>query len=200
MLKQEDIKSPLGSEYNSSKEATSIRMDVPIPPERFEIPRGVEVTDMFKDLAKSIEKAQGAIGAQAENYRKELTIKAKTDPEAAKELKELTTEDGKIDANRYFEIMKNKSYIALAKATLRSIATAAESYATSHQGNYPADEASLTGANPPYLSLAYCGNTVSGYIYSCKFDKTGYTITATASPGTFDPATYTISTGGVLTP
>src|SRR5690349_5603518 len=51
---------------------------------------------------------------------------------------------------------------ALAKATLRSLSTSSESYATSNSGNYPQDMTSLTGATPPYLNQAYCGTTASG--------------------------------------
>ena len=51
---------------------------------------------------------------------------------------------------------------ATAKATLRSLSTASEAYATSNSGNYPSDMTSLTGATPPYLNVAYCGQTLSG--------------------------------------
>src|SRR5208283_4959657 len=58
---------------------------------------------------------------------------------------------------------------ALAKATLRAMSTAAESYGTSNNGNYPGNETSLTGATPPYLNNAYCrlsqGTGLAGYIY-----------------------------------
>jgi type IV pilus assembly protein PilA len=90
---------------------------------------------------------------------------------------------------------------ALAKATLRAESTAAEAYATANSGNYPTDETSLTGATPAYLNKAYCGVTASGYTFACTFAATGYTITATpGTVGTSGTTTYTISTGGVLTP
>src|SRR5271154_5453301 len=69
---------------------------------------------------------------------------------------------------------------ALAKATLRAISTAAESYGTSNNGNYPGAEASLTGATPPYLNEAYCaisqanGSGLAGYTYVCGMANTGY--------------------------
>ncbi|MBI3601710.1 MAG: hypothetical protein HY209_02290 [Candidatus Omnitrophica bacterium] len=90
---------------------------------------------------------------------------------------------------------------ALAKATIRSISTASESYGTANNGNYPTSITSLTGATPPYLNQAYCGTTVSGYDFVCTFNVASYTVTATpVTVGTSGTTTYTISTGGVLTP
>ena len=90
---------------------------------------------------------------------------------------------------------------ALAKATLRSLSTASESYATSNSGNYPVAETSLTGATPPYSNKAYCGTTVSGYGFVCTFNATSYSFVATpGTVGTSGTTTYTITTGGVLTP
>ena len=90
---------------------------------------------------------------------------------------------------------------ALAKATLRSISTASEAYATANNGNYPAAIASLTTATPPYLNSNYCTGTISGYAYACGMGTTGYTVTATpATVGTTGTTTFTVTTGGVLTP
>lgn len=90
---------------------------------------------------------------------------------------------------------------ALAKATIRSISTASESYATANSGNYPGNETSLTGATPPYQNKAYCDQTISGYAYVCTFNSPTYTIVATpVTVGTSGTTTYTISTGGVMTP
>ena len=91
---------------------------------------------------------------------------------------------------------------ALAKSTLRSISTASETFASSNSsGNYPGNESSLTGATPPYLSKAYCGKVSSGYTFGCTFSAGAYTVTATpATVGTSGTTTYTVSTGGVLTP
>ncbi len=88
---------------------------------------------------------------------------------------------------------------ALAQSTVRAISTAAESFATANAGSYPGSEAALTGATPPYLNTAYCGNTVSGYVYACTFAAAGYTFTATPSAsGTTGTMVYTITTGGNL--
>ncbi len=90
---------------------------------------------------------------------------------------------------------------ALAKATLRSVSTASEAFATSNSGNYPTNITSLTGATPAYLNVAYCGQTMSGYIYTCTQAAGSYTISATpVTVSTSGTTTYTITTGGVLTP
>jgi len=90
---------------------------------------------------------------------------------------------------------------ALAKATLRAISTAAESYATANSGVYPDGVYELTTANPPYLNNHYCNEQIAGYSYTCTFDKTGYKIIATPlTMGSSGSAEYTITTGGVMSP
>ena len=92
---------------------------------------------------------------------------------------------------------------ALAKATLRAISTAAESYGTSNNGLYPGDLNSLTTANPPYLNTNYVAlSPVAGYTYAiASMTSTGYSITATPTKvGSTGTQQETISTGGVLTP
>jgi len=92
---------------------------------------------------------------------------------------------------------------ALAKATLRAISTAAESYGTSNNGLYPGDINSLTTANPPYLNTNYLtGTAIAGYVYApVSMSSTGYVITATpVKPGATGTIQETIQTGGVLTP
>ncbi|NTV30008.1 MAG: prepilin-type N-terminal cleavage/methylation domain-containing protein [Candidatus Omnitrophica bacterium] len=88
---------------------------------------------------------------------------------------------------------------ALAKGTLRSLSTASETFATTNSGNYPVDITSLTGASPAYINASYCGQTISGYFYTCTFGAGGYSLVA-APVGTAGTTTWTISTGGVLTP
>src|SRR3989338_5667065 len=71
---------------------------------------------------------------------------------------------------------------ALAQGTLRTLSTAAETFATANNGNYPANEAALTGATPPYINQAYCGLTMSGYIFTCPaatMTAAGYVFVAT---------------------
>ena len=90
---------------------------------------------------------------------------------------------------------------ALAKATLKSLCTSSETYSSVNSGNYPTDVTSLTGATPPYLNASSCGSTVSGYNFTCTFSVSGYTITADpVTVGTSGTTTWTITTGGILTP
>jgi hypothetical protein len=90
---------------------------------------------------------------------------------------------------------------ALAKATLRAISTAAESYAAANSGKYPSSIFDLTHAIPAYLNTDYCNQEIAGYIYSCDFKTTGYKITATPSKsGKQVHRFFSITTGGVLKP
>jgi prepilin-type N-terminal cleavage/methylation domain-containing protein len=90
---------------------------------------------------------------------------------------------------------------ANAQATLRTISTAAESYASANDGNYPANIAALTGATPPYLNEDYTAAASQGYSFACgTMAASGYSCTATpVTCGTTGTTTYTITTGGVLT-
>lgn len=89
---------------------------------------------------------------------------------------------------------------ALAQSTLKTLSTAAETYGTANNGNYPGAIGSLTGATPPYVNDNPCASTVSGFAYVCSFGNTGYTLTATPTVGQTGTTTYTITTGGILTP
>ncbi len=90
---------------------------------------------------------------------------------------------------------------ALAKATLKTLSTASETYAAANPGNYPGNETSLTGATPPYTNKSYCGETISGYTFACTFAIASYTFTATpVTVGSSGSTTETITTGGVLFP
>jgi type IV pilus assembly protein PilA len=86
---------------------------------------------------------------------------------------------------------------AAAQATLKSYATACESFASASNGNYPTLEANLTGATPPFYPMALNAVTKGGYTYAVTLAATGYTVTATttAQGGGWD---YQITTGGVL--
>jgi type IV pilus assembly protein PilA len=87
---------------------------------------------------------------------------------------------------------------AAAKASVRSLSTAAETYASGHSGNYPGDTTALA----EYISTAatYCGSAVQGYSYTCTLASTGYTIVASPTSSNMGNVTYTATTGGVLTP
>ena len=89
---------------------------------------------------------------------------------------------------------------AAAKANVRALSTAAETFATANSGVYPASLAELT----PFIASAgsYCpAQTVQGYLYACAYTAGGYSFTATpVTLGTTGNITYNASTGGVLTP
>lgn len=91
---------------------------------------------------------------------------------------------------------------ASAQATLRTIATACESFSAANNGDYPASIATdLVGANPPYINEDYTAATYQGYDFACgTLDATGYSCTATpAACHTTGTQVYTITTGAVLT-
>ena len=91
---------------------------------------------------------------------------------------------------------------ALAKSTLRTLSTATETYATANSGNYPSDIVDLmTNSTPSYINKAYCTQTVSGFTYTCTFGAGAYSFQAApVAPGTSGTTTFTITTGGILTP
>ena len=87
-----------------------------------------------------------------------------------------------------------------AQATLKSYATACESYAASEGGQYPsnADESELTGASPPYFPIDMDARTKGGFTYDIDLATGGYTLTAeavSAQTGSWD---FRISTGAIL--
>ncbi len=89
---------------------------------------------------------------------------------------------------------------ALAQSTLRTISTAAETYATANNGNFPDDADLLYNATPRYLNQNYCTGSHSGYTYDCdSMTTTGYTVVAEAiTPGSTGTKHFTINTGGIL--
>ena len=90
---------------------------------------------------------------------------------------------------------------ANAQATLRTISTAAESYAAANDGNYPTSvPTDLVGSIPPYLNEDYTdGVARQGYTFTCPTTTVaGYTCQAAAS-GFATARNYRIATGGVLT-
>ncbi|MCF7873998.1 MAG: DUF4190 domain-containing protein [Candidatus Omnitrophica bacterium] len=88
---------------------------------------------------------------------------------------------------------------ANAKATLRILSTAAESYAAANNGEYPFSAYSLTSAEPPYLNENYTSGTHQGYKFSCEFDSNSYECVAIPENcGTTGTEIYTIEKGGIL--
>lgn len=97
---------------------------------------------------------------------------------------------------------KKTANTAAAKANIRALSTAAEVYATGHNGAYPVDVAAIS----PYITPAttLCASTaaapVQGYVYDCTgLSATGYTLTATPASETAGDKSYSVSTGGVIT-
>ncbi len=85
-----------------------------------------------------------------------------------------------------------------AKATLKTISTALETYALAN-GTYPADTSSLIGQTPPYLTKDYFGSTQSGYNYQATLALYTYAIVASPAASSQGKTSFTMATGGVLT-
>lgn len=97
---------------------------------------------------------------------------------------------------------KRTANTAAAKANIRALSTAAEVYATGHNGVYPANATEISAYIAPATTL--CASSaaapVQGYVYDCTgLAATGYTLTATPSTGTAGDTTFTVTTGGVIT-
>ncbi|HLF17451.1 MAG TPA: prepilin-type N-terminal cleavage/methylation domain-containing protein [Candidatus Omnitrophota bacterium] len=90
---------------------------------------------------------------------------------------------------------------ALAQSTLRTLSTASETFATSNNGTYPGDITSLTGATPPYINEPFCTQTISGFVYGCTMAAGSYSFAAVpVNVGVSGTTTFTMTTGGILTP
>lgn len=91
-----------------------------------------------------------------------------------------------------------------AQAGLRILSTSLETYYSVNNAYAVADDTTtddyLRSAAPPYLTTAYCTQTVSGYTYTCDIDLAAYSIVAAPSScGTTGNRTFTITTGSSLT-
>lgn len=92
---------------------------------------------------------------------------------------------------------------ANAQATLKTISTAAESYAAANDGTYPTAVSVLATENPPYVNEDYETNCIpespcQGYSYSCTMAAGSYTCTADPEGAFADTGrAFTICTGGV---
>lgn len=87
---------------------------------------------------------------------------------------------------------------ASAKATLRVIGTALDSYLADNQ-IYPADTATLISALPAYLQKDYFNGVHAGYVFTATLSDYQYTITATPDSASTGQKTFTLSTGARLT-
>ena len=93
---------------------------------------------------------------------------------------------------------KNQAQEAAAQANLKLMASALENYAAINSA-YPTTTSALMGVTPPYLSVDYFTGTHSGYTYSHSLG--GYSYLISAYPAFSQPgiASFTITTGGILT-
>ena len=85
-----------------------------------------------------------------------------------------------------------------AQVTLKAVANALETYAISN-GVYPPSTTSLIGAAPPYLNKDYFSSPSNGYNFTATISSYAYTVTAVPASSSQGTASYTITTGGVLT-
>jgi len=89
-----------------------------------------------------------------------------------------------------------------AQATLKTLATAAESYASANGGIYPATEVAMRNENPPYLNENYTGNRQGyNFVYTpLLVGGAGVGYFATATPinvHTSGNRSFAICTGAV---
>lgn len=90
---------------------------------------------------------------------------------------------------------------AAAQATLKSWATAAETFATAFDGRYPDTAEALVDEDPPFFGYDLDGSDKGGYTYAATDDDVnvgGYTATARANSEQTGGHHYQITTGAVL--
>ncbi|UCC95222.1 MAG: tetratricopeptide repeat protein [Candidatus Omnitrophota bacterium] len=125
LLKEKMTAHPMGEQYNFTKEAVDIKLNVPIPSEKFRLPQGVHpktMEELWKDFGKITEEMkeeQTKWKKEAqEQQRKYLLERAEKEPEIKKILEEVTENDGSIDveeANRLITKLEEKKVIEKAK-------------------------------------------------------------------------------------
>ena len=98
-----------------------------------------------------------------------------------------------------------KANTIAAREALRKLSIAAENYATSHSGVYPASVPELgafINSAEGYCADASGAPTASGdYSFSCILGSGGYTFAAApVTAGSGGNVTYTVTTGGVFNP
>jgi prepilin-type N-terminal cleavage/methylation domain-containing protein len=97
---------------------------------------------------------------------------------------------------------KRTSNTATAKANIRALSTAAEVYATGHNGVYPADAAAISSYMAPATTLcsSSAASPAQGYVYNCSgLSSSGYALTATPASATAGDMVFSVATGGVIT-
>ncbi|MDD5116557.1 MAG: hypothetical protein PHW98_05800 [Candidatus Omnitrophica bacterium] len=98
-----------------------------------------------------------------------------------------------------------KASAAAAKEAIRKLSIAAENYATSHSGAYPASVDELgefIASAGKYCASATGATTVCGeYSFACTLGSGGYTFSASpVVAGSAGNITYTATTGGLIDP
>ncbi|MDD5085358.1 MAG: type II secretion system protein [Candidatus Omnitrophica bacterium] len=89
---------------------------------------------------------------------------------------------------------------AAAKASLRTISTACESFrSVQDPPAYPGNLAALAAANPPYIDANLAGGTKQGYTFTYAAAAGGYTCTAAPTTANITGVnTYFVDQSGVI--
>jgi len=86
-----------------------------------------------------------------------------------------------------------------AQATLKTMATGAESYGAANNGNYPTAITDLTAAVPAYINENYTSGARNGYNFACTWPTGGYDCTAIpVTLNTTGTRSFTICTGAIM--
>ena len=92
-----------------------------------------------------------------------------------------------------------EAHDATAQDALKSISTALETYAST-ENRYPPDTTSLLGVVPPYLAVDYFTGIHSGFTFTTTLlTNDTYSVTAEPVNTNLGSASFTVTTGGVLT-
>jgi prepilin-type N-terminal cleavage/methylation domain-containing protein len=97
---------------------------------------------------------------------------------------------------------KKTANTAAAKANVRALSTAAEVYATGHDGKYPPDVTELGKYITPAGTLCDAAKQpIQGFTYVCTYvtaTDPGYSFVATPASDTSGDKKFTVTTGGVI--
>ena len=93
---------------------------------------------------------------------------------------------------------RNQAQEAAAQANLKLIANALENYAAINS-QYPTVTSTLMGVTPPYLSTDYFTGPHAGYTFTHSLGGYSYLIAAYPASGSTTLASFSITTGGILT-
>ena len=85
-----------------------------------------------------------------------------------------------------------------AKTYLRTLQSAAETYAFAHSGVYPSNITALKEYMPS--ADQYCGHTLQGYTYNCTYGSNYVYTAAPQTPGITGNTTFNATAGGAFSP